>query len=114
MGAGRTTTWKEVIALQIGLPIQVCISFEEVQVQSSARRQRIQRRIWVDYDEIFSPVVKLTTLRLLLGVVATKDKELKQLDVKTTFLHKDLEEDIYMSQPAGFTTAGEEGCKESR
>ena len=68
----------------------------------------------VDFDDIFLLVVKMTTLRLLLGVVATEDLELKQLDVKTTFLHKDLEEDIYMSQPAGFTTAGEEGCKESR
>ena len=62
----------------------------------------------VDYDEIFSPVVKMTTLRLLLGVVATEDLELEQMDVKTTFLHGDLEEDIYMSQPAGFTATGED------
>ena len=68
----------------------------------------------VDYDEIFLPIVKMTTLRLLLGIMVTEDLELEQLDVKTTFLHIDLEEDIYMSQPAGFTTAGEEGCKESR
>ena len=46
---------------------------------------------------------------LLLRVVASADLELKQLDKKTTFLHGDLEEDIYMSQPAGFTTTGEEG-----
>ena len=62
----------------------------------------------VDYDEIFSPVVKMTTLRLLLGVVATKDLELEQMDVKTTFLHGDLGEEIYMSQPAGFIAMGEE------
>ena len=62
----------------------------------------------VDYDEIFSPVVKMTTLRLLLGVVATEDLELEQLDVKMTFLHEDLEEDIHMSQPAGFLATGEE------
>ena len=54
----------------------------------------------VNYDEIFSPVVKMTTLRLLLGVVVTEDVELEQLDVKTTFLHGDSDEDIYMSQPA--------------
>ena len=62
----------------------------------------------VDYDKIFSPVVKMTTLRLLLEVVAIKDLVLEQLDVKTAFLHEDLEEDIYMSQPAGFTATGEE------
>ena len=62
----------------------------------------------VEYNEIFSPVVKMTTLRLLLRVVAIKDLELEQLNVKTAFLHGDLEEDIYMSQPADFTTMWEE------
>ena len=70
----------------------------------------------VEYNEIFSPVVKMTTLRLLLGVMATEELELEQLDVleleqldvKMTFLHGDLEEDIYMSQPVGFTTTREE------
>ena len=61
----------------------------------------------VDYDEIFSSVVKMITLRLLLRVMATQDLELEQLDVKTTFLHGDLEKDIYMSQPAGFSATRE-------
>ncbi|MCO5554806.1 hypothetical protein L7F22_008341 [Adiantum nelumboides] len=57
----------------------------------------------VDFDEIFSPVVKMTTLRLVLGLVATsEDLELNQMDVKTAFLHEDLEEDVYMVQPEGF------------
>ena len=49
----------------------------------------------------------MTTLRLLLGVVVTKDLELEQLDIKTTFLHRDLDEDIYISQSARFTETGE-------
>ncbi|MCO5591031.1 hypothetical protein L7F22_045007 [Adiantum nelumboides] len=56
----------------------------------------------VDFDEIFSQVVKMTTLRLVLGLVATKDLELNQMDVKMAFLHGDLEEDVYMVQPEGF------------
>ncbi|MCO5559928.1 hypothetical protein L7F22_013532 [Adiantum nelumboides] len=56
----------------------------------------------VDFDEIFSPMIKMTTLGLLLGLVATEDMELIQMDVKTAFLHGDLEEDIYMVQPEGF------------
>jgi hypothetical protein len=62
----------------------------------------------VDFDEIFSPVVKLSTLRFLLGIVAHEDSELLQLDVKTTFLHGDLDEEIYMEQPQGFASSGRE------
>jgi len=56
----------------------------------------------VDYNEIFSPVVKYTTIRVMLALVAHFNWELEQLDVKTAFLHGDLEEKIYMSQPRGF------------
>ena len=62
----------------------------------------------VDYDEIFSPVVKMTTLRLMLGVVAADNLELIQLDVKTVFLHGDLQEEIYMERSKGFVASGQE------
>ena len=61
-----------------------------------------QQREGVDYTEIFSPVVKLTTVRLVLSIVAAEDLLLEQLDVKTAFLHGELEENIYMVQPEGF------------
>ncbi|KAL0360855.1 UNVERIFIED_CONTAM: Retrovirus-related Pol polyprotein from transposon TNT 1-94 [Sesamum radiatum] len=56
----------------------------------------------VDYTEIFSPVVKFTTVRILLALVAHHDWELKQMDVKMLFLHGDLEEKIFLNQPCGF------------
>nr|GEY85767.1 putative retrovirus-related Pol polyprotein from transposon TNT 1-94 [Tanacetum cinerariifolium] len=55
----------------------------------------------VDYNEIFSQVMKMTTIRLFLSIVASEDLHLEQLDFKTTFLHGDLDEDIYMTQPEG-------------
>ena len=58
----------------------------------------------VDFDEIFSPVVKMTTLRTMLGLVAIQDMELVQMDVKTAFLHRDLDEDVYMKQLEGFVS----------
>ena len=41
----------------------------------------------MEFDEIFLPIVKMTTLRCVLGLVAKDDMELMQMDVKTTFLH---------------------------
>ena len=51
---------------------------------------------------MFSPVLKLVSIRVVLALVALLDLELEQLDVKTTFLHGDLDEKIYMEQPEGF------------
>ncbi|MCO5594819.1 hypothetical protein L7F22_048853 [Adiantum nelumboides] len=44
----------------------------------------------------------MTTLRTILGLVAIEDKELVQMDLEIAFLHKDLDEDVYMQQPEGF------------
>ncbi|KAE8691518.1 Vacuolar-sorting receptor 1 [Hibiscus syriacus] len=64
-----------------------------------------QQKECIDYNEIFSPVVKLSTIRLVLKIVAAENLHLEQLDVKTAFLHGDLEEEIYMRQPEGFIEA---------
>ncbi|KAG8503958.1 hypothetical protein CXB51_002230 [Gossypium anomalum] len=50
----------------------------------------------VDFTDVFSQVVKHSLIRALLGIVAMHDLKLEQLDVKTAFLHRELEEDIYM------------------
>ena len=56
----------------------------------------------IDFDEIFSPIVKMTSIHTILSLVATKDLHLEQLDVKITFLHGDLDEEVYMAQLQGF------------
>ena len=61
-----------------------------------------QQKEGVYYNEIFSPVVKLTTIRLVLKIIAAENLHLEQLDVKAAFLHGDLEEELYMRQPEGF------------
>ena len=70
----------------------------------------------VDYNDVFSPVVKHSSIRTFLSIVASHDLELEQLDVKTAFLHGELEEDIYMDQPEGFIVPGKEKyvCKLKR
>ena len=55
----------------------------------------------------------MVTIRTVLGLVAQEDLHLQQMDVKTAFLHGDLDEEIYMEQPDGFVIDGQEGkvCK---
>jgi hypothetical protein len=60
----------------------------------------------IDFGEIFSYVAKLTSIRFLLYVAAGIDFEVEQMDAKTTFLHGDLEEEIYMKQPEGYVVKG--------
>lgn len=66
------------------------------------------QREGIDYNEIFSPVVKHCSVRIMLAMVAQFDLELVQLDVKTAFLHGDLNDEIYMSQPDGYHVDGKE------
>ena len=59
----------------------------------------------IDYTETFSPVSKKDSLRVILALVAHFDLELEQMDVKTAFLNGDLEEEVYMKQPEGFSSS---------
>ena len=84
----------------------VCLVKEE---HDSSRRYKarlvvkgFQQKEGIDFIENFSLVVKLTTIRLVLSMVAVENLHLEQIDVKTTFLHGNLEEEIYMVQPEGF------------
>ena len=56
----------------------------------------------VDYDETFSPVAMLKSVRIILAIAAYFDYEIWQMDVKTAFLNGNLNEDVYMIQPEGF------------
>lgn len=64
------------------------------------------QRNGIDYGEVFAPVTRHTTIRTLLALTAAHDLEIAHLDVKTAFLHGNLEEEIYMVQPKGYEIGG--------
>ena len=99
---------KWVFAKKEGFPNQ-----EDVRYKARLVAKGYAQKEGIDYNEVFSPVVKHSSIRIMLALVAQLDLELVQMDVKTAFLHGNLEEEIYMTQPEGFKVAGKENmvCK---
>ncbi|KAI5318095.1 hypothetical protein L3X38_037803 [Prunus dulcis] len=64
--------------------------------------QGFSQEYGLDSEETFSPVVRHTTVRLILGLAVNFQWELRQLDVKNAFLHGELQEEVFMKQPQGF------------
>ena len=86
---------------------------EKKQHKSRLVARGFTQREGIDYEEVFAPVVKHISIRILTSIVVTKDLELEQMDVKTVFLHGNLEQELYMEQPEGYeeNTARDQVCR---
>ena len=60
----------------------------------------------IDFDQVFSPVVRFETVRLILSMAALEDWTISGLDVRNAFLYDKLDEEIFMEQPEGFHVQG--------
>ena len=67
------------------------------------------QRHGIDFDEVFAPVARIETVRFIIALAASNGWEVHHLDVKTAFLHGELKEIVFVSQPEGFTEKGSEG-----
>ena len=62
----------------------------------------------LDYFDTYSLVTRITSIRMLIAIAALHNLEIHQMDVKIAFLNGDLNEEIYMDQPEGFISLGQE------
>nr|GEV78485.1 zinc finger, CCHC-type [Tanacetum cinerariifolium] len=68
--------------------------------------QGFRQKERIDYFDTYAPVARITTIRLLLALAVIHNLMIHQMDVKTTFLNGDLDEEVYMKQPKGFVMSG--------
>ena len=119
--AYKNATWN-LVQLLIGKQVLPCKHIYKLKIIDSESKPKYKARLvakgfkqqqGIDFEKIFSPVVKMTTLQCVLESIARIDLELFQMDVKTTFLHGNLCEENYMQQPEGFQRAKQENlvCK---
>ena len=65
-----------------------------------------RQREGLNYFDTYSPVTRITSIRMMIAIAALRGLEIHQMDVKTSFLNGDLDEEIYMEQPEGFSALG--------
>jgi hypothetical protein len=62
------------------------------------------QREGVDFDEVFAPVARIETVRLLIDLAAQKGWQMHHMDVKSALLNGELREEVYVQQPPGFVS----------
>ena len=103
-------TW-ELVSLPPGRNLVQCERVYKTNIASDVTTTKYKARLvakgysqvqGLDYNETFAQVARMDSIRLVLAVATSKRWEVHHMDVKSSFLHSDLKEDIYMKQPEGY------------
>ncbi|GKA54223.1 zinc finger, CCHC-type containing protein [Tanacetum coccineum] len=79
------------------------------QIQGTISSKGYVQEQGIDFDEVFAPVARIETVRLILALAAYHGWQVHHLDVKSAFLHGELKEEVYVTQPEGFVQQGNSG-----
>jgi hypothetical protein len=118
----KTHTW-DLVDLPPGKTTIGCKWVYKIKTHSDGSLERYKTRLvakgftqeyGIDYEETFAPVARLTSVRSLIAVAATRQWNLYQMDVKNAFLNGDLLEEVYMQPPPGSTYPPNKVCKLQR
>ena len=105
----KNTTW-ELVSLPLGRTLVQCKWVFQIKVAEYGTMKYKERLVekgfsqvqGVDYHETFAPIAKMDSICLVLAISASKHWEVHHMDVKSSFLHGDIHEEIYMKQPKGY------------
>ena len=70
--------------------------------------KRYTQKHGIDYTEVYDPVARIETMRIIVALAAQRNLNVFQMDVKSTFFHGELNEDVYVEQPKGYEVKGSE------
>ena len=115
----RNGTWK-IEDLPPGKKAIGCKWVYKIKYKSDGTVERFKARLVVlgnnqvegiDYNETFAPVAKMVSVRTFLAIATIRNWELHQMDVHNAFLHGDLDEEVYMRLPQGFSSSPGKVCR---
>lgn len=116
----QNRTWRLVDRSPDARPIGVKWIFKIKRVNGNVRyKARLvalgyAQRPGIDFGETYAPVIRVSTVRILLSIAATFDMEMVQFDVSTAFLNGSISEEIYLHQPPGFNDQSGRLCRLQR
>ncbi|KAI3830073.1 hypothetical protein L1987_04206 [Smallanthus sonchifolius] len=111
----RNNTWT-LVDLPIGRKAIGCKWVYKIKYKSTGEIERYKARLvakgysqreGIDFDETFSPVVKMVTVRCIISLAVENDWPLYQLDINNAFLYGNITDDVYMSLPEGYFSKSE-------
>ena len=115
----KNHTW-DMVTLPLGQFVVSCKWIYKIKTHFDGSIERYKARLvikgftqeyGIDYEETFTPVARISSVRALLAVAATSKWDLFQIDVKNAFLNGDLSEEVYMQPPHSLSVESNKVCR---